>query len=203
MGVWRVLGNGQKRAFITHPERSFRVPEDWNSASNLIECIGGGASGDEASGGGGGAYARSLNMSVSGEIDVTVAPGSGGSPTIFNNGSLIAASASGPVGGAKEDSVGDIVGSGGNGHELGGGGGAAGPEADGLWAESRDGAAANDGQGGAGGVDGPGEVGFEWGDIGTGGGGSIGYAGGAYGGGGGKGGGAGAPGLIVVTYTPA
>jgi len=47
---------------------TWTVPNDWNSANNTIECIGGGGSGNSGgartAGGGGGAYAKKSNVSL-------------------------------------------------------------------------------------------------------------------------------------------
>ena len=79
------------------------VPADWNNGNNSIECIGAGGGGTNASesgGAGGGAYARSINLTLSGTVVFGVGVGGAGTNnttthvggnTWFNAASLAAA----------------------------------------------------------------------------------------------------------------
>ena len=145
---------------------SWTVPANWNSASNTIECIGGGGGGrggvdsSGCGGGGGGAYSKISNLALTAGGSVTYQVGSGGAAgsaggdSYFNGASLGAASVgakggngatsgSGGSGGVADSGVGTTKNSGGNGggagsRGAGAGGGAAGPK----------GAGANGGNGG-------------------------------------------------------
>lgn len=93
---------------------SWTVPTDWNSASNTIEVIGGGAGGATGAlaagkfkgggGGGGGAYAKISNLSLTGGNNVTIQVGSGGASdtngtaTWFNGATCAGASVCGDFG---------------------------------------------------------------------------------------------------------
>ncbi|OGZ32865.1 MAG: hypothetical protein A2V69_00625 [Candidatus Portnoybacteria bacterium RBG_13_40_8] len=94
---WQIAADAETEVYITYDEtpngyscgsNCFLVPEDWNSASNSVEVIGGGGGGGDGSnkygggGGGGGAYARGVNLSftAAAQVDFGVgASGSGGS----------------------------------------------------------------------------------------------------------------------------
>lgn len=218
---------------------TWTVPNDWNSANNTIEVIGGGASaggGVGINGGGGGAYSKISNLfltsgsSVTYRIGLAGGIGATGGDTYFNGtGSTcisqsVCAKGGGPAadytagaGGAAASGIGTIKYSGGAGALAGGitgggAGGAGGPYGNGNTGISGGyggyGGAGDAGFGGAGG----GGNGTEWdashgaGGGGNGGSGTSGSVGGVYGAGGGGGttaGGIGAPGLIVITYTPA
>lgn len=118
------------------------VPDDWNSASNTIEVIGGGGGGDGTSatgsgGGGGSAYAKSSNLTLTPAASVTIQVGAGGAGgttagggtggnTWFNSSTCAAASScatggaggsgvTGGAGGATSTSVGTTLYKGGNG----------------------------------------------------------------------------------------
>lgn len=69
------------------------VPSDWNSASNSIDCIGGGASGVpsdgstfNAPGGGAGAWARGTNVTLTPSATINCAVGAGGASGIAGSG---------------------------------------------------------------------------------------------------------------------
>lgn len=168
---------------------SWTVPTDWNSTNNTIEVIGGG-----------GGYSKITNLSLTVGASITYQIGSGGAASTAGgntwfNGASFGVSSVGAVGG-----------------------GAAGPNGAGLTGNITNGGAGDNGIGGAGGTAGvAGSAGNQWGtNIGPGGGGgrgttSTGAAGGLYGGGGGGAGGnngagsqvggAGASGIIVISYT--
>jgi hypothetical protein len=213
-----VTVDNDKIVFLTSGS-SWTVPDDWNSASNTVEVIGGGGS-NASDGAGGGAYAK--------KSDVSLTPGGSASYQIGNiasnnadtwfssTGTVLAKGGSGSTGGAAGSSVGDVKYSGGDGN--GGGGGAAGPFGDGgdSAGYNTDAGTADAGYGGMGGLGyANGGNGTEWDALhGAGGGGgtaasSGGASGGNYGGGGAlnfgdpTGSGVSAPGLIVITYTPA
>ncbi len=123
---------------------SWTVPDDWNSASNTIEVIGGGGSGMTSgsggagsSGGGGGAYSKITNAELIPGSTVTYSVGAGGSGnqvsggdtwlcetttscTAITGGSVIVGAKAGTggdpgLGGAAASGVGDTKYSGGNG----------------------------------------------------------------------------------------
>lgn len=208
---------------------SWTVPADWNSANNKIECIGAGArnvgSGGSA-GGGGGAYAPKNNLSLTPGANVSYQIGTQSSTasvsaTWFSSATTVkAAGALNSIGGKAADSIGDSpIYSGGSAYAgfQSGGGGAAGPNGDGASSTAAnsgggDGDAGHGGTGSAYNANLPGNAGTEWASAGSGGGGggssaATGTAGGKYGGGGGgcagNNSGSGAPGVIVITYTPA
>ena len=93
---------------------TWTVPSDWNSASNTIECIGGGGGATSANssnvgtGGEGGHYAKSQNITLTPLATVNIAIGTGGtggsSPTAggstWFNGTTLATSSCGALGGA-------------------------------------------------------------------------------------------------------
>lgn len=212
---------------------SWTVPTNWNNGANTIECYGGGASGLRGpssslsgNGGGGGGYGKKTNLALTLGASVSYQIGQGsidgdGTDTWFKTASTVKG------GGGKRDGtggsgIGNVVHSGGYGGPGrssavsggGGGGGAAGASGDGG-----DGEAGLSMQGGDGG---PGTgIG---GDGGKGGSPSYNQGGmppviipatpglpGSFPGGGGGGGpsnsgvygGEGAPGQIIITYTPA
>lgn len=184
---------------------SWTVPADWNSANNKIECIGAGRAG-------GGAYARKNNVALTAganvfyQIGATATTQSVADTWLGSAGVVKAVGSIGATGGQASDCVGDVKFSGGSrsGSISNGNGGAAGPNGDGLPNSGSTGGTGDAGFGGAGGLSGqPGGNGTEWGTVGSGGGGGggSGFAGGLYGGGGSISGGA--PGVIVITYTPA
>ena len=93
------------------------VPEDWNNASNTIECIGGGGGGISQSvsgglaggGGGGGAYSLKNNVSLTPGATVALQIGTGGAAGVTTpgtggdtwfNGASLAASSCGAKGGS-------------------------------------------------------------------------------------------------------
>ena len=232
MVTWTTLGNGDKRAFLTSADASpFDVPADWNNAANLIECIGGGMNGSAVSsdfgsslGGHGACYARKANVSLTpgGTCDFAIAA-AGGDTWAVTNTTVLARRGQTSTAGC----IGDVVYRGGLRDSVGGGGGAAGPNGPGGGAPDDeqfggDGGPTGGGAGGDNTGTGIGADGQEWDSIhGSGGGaaprmgatvGQSGFAGGKYGGGGGghnfasgtgiHPGGPGAPGLIVITYTP-
>lgn len=205
---------------------SWTVPADWNSANNTIECIGAGGN-DTIRAGGGGAYAGITNLTLTPGATVAFQIGMASS-TAANSGTWFVSTttvyADGAVGytrGQAFDSVGETVFSGGLGYRFatntgtyvtGGGGGAAGAHGEGISGTANAGGAGDAGFGGAGGVSGSaGGDGTEWGSAGSGGGGFGPTNGGNYGAGGGASQdadntfhyGAGAPGVIVITYQPA
>jgi hypothetical protein len=120
-------------------QASLTIPNDWNSASNTIEVIGGGSHLSNGNGGGGGAYSEVSNLSFSRGASVSYFVGNTGSTggdTLFNGSGTTCASqsvcakggGSTGTGGQASGGVGTITNSGGNGGgSLGGGGGAAGP----------------------------------------------------------------------------
>lgn len=209
------------------------IPQTWNNANNRIHALGGsvsGAAGGAARGGGGGAYARKENATFNpGDIVPFVIGGYlSGIDTTFNGGAFLkAASATlaSNLGGLASNSVGDFKTNGGNGgvgpgYALLGGGGAGGPNANGLSAANSFGGAGDGGLSALGGaVEGAtGGNGGYWtrtadgAKVGPGGGGAggntlAGGPGGNFGGGGGGSvtpgpGGGGAPGTIVIEWTP-
>lgn len=131
---------------------SWTVPYDWDSSSNTIEVIGGGANGGGSSGmsggdgGGGGAYSKVTNVTLTPSGTVTYAVGGAGGDTYFCNSTSNCANISGTAvqvgakggsgtsGGSSASGVGTTKysgGSGGGGSSSavgsgGGGGGAAG-----------------------------------------------------------------------------
>lgn len=222
------------RIFLTSGS-SWTVPADWNSTDNSIECLGGGGGGSDAAvapGGQGGGYSKISNLSLIrgasvaiqiGAAGIGASNGGVGGDTLFNGASLAASSCGAKGGGAGTGGfidnialgVGTTKYNGGYNAGAGKGGGAAGPNGNGISGLSTGNGDA--GFGGAGGTDGStptaGRTGTEWdASHGSGGGGGfnnvagVGAAGGLYGGGGGCGtgasGGNGGQGLIVITYTP-
>lgn len=194
---------------------TWTVPSTWNSSNNTIELIGGGQSGASAAGGIGGSYAKISNLTLTpgsvaayqigtGGAASTGATKNNGGDTWFSSISTVLAKG----GGSASSNVGTVIHSGGV-PTARGGGGAAGPNGDGISPTSSTGGAGDAGHGGAGGVaPNNGSSGTEWGEAGSGGGGGGGISasgeGGGYGGGGGgqgTGGSKGAQGVIVITYT--
>src|SRR5437762_1468795 len=59
---------------------TWKVPSDWNNASNAIHCIGGGGAGHDGGGGGGGggAYASTTGVALTPGSTVGYAIGAGG-----------------------------------------------------------------------------------------------------------------------------
>ena len=62
---------------------TWTVPSDWNNATNIVECIGGGGGGTDGggnvgTGGEGGHYARSKNLTLTPGATVNIAIGAGG-----------------------------------------------------------------------------------------------------------------------------
>ena len=129
---------------------SWTVPNDWNSASNTIQCIGAGGNGavdsstHSGGGGGGGSYASVSNVALAaGSVTVQIAASGSGSNTLFDNSSgttVLSCGAGGNASLLTGGSAGAVVtgsgysggagGSGSSGGSLtagGGGGGAAGP----------------------------------------------------------------------------
>ncbi|MFZ5559847.1 MAG: hypothetical protein ACOZAL_03575, partial [Patescibacteria group bacterium] len=92
---WQIAADATTEIDITYDtaptgscgDNCWTTPADWNNASNSIEVIGGGGGGADASaagggGGGGGAYAKGVNLSLSGNITFGIgASGSGGAGT--------------------------------------------------------------------------------------------------------------------------
>jgi hypothetical protein len=205
------------------------VPSDWNNGANTIRCLGGGQSGINvaASGGGGigGDYSEFSNLALtigavlSAGTDFNVGTGGAGtaSLTTHNNGTSTwikdntgTTQCLGKGAGSGDTAIGGVHT---GGTPTSGGGGAAGPAANGSnGGAGIVGGAGDGGAGGAGGATGGanGGTGSEWGSTGPGGGGagSLSTNGGAggpgAGGGGSKGhnGGAGGDGLLVIEYTP-
>lgn len=186
---------------------SWTVPSDWNSSNNTIECIGAGFAG-------GGAYALRNNLSLTAGYPVSYHVGSTSntasvaSTWFSSTGTVLAAGSTSATGALASACVGNTKYSGGNFYyngTTGGSGGAAGPHGAGANGTSSGGGAGDAGYGGAGGTmsSKDGSAGTEWGTAGSGGGGiALGGptdgVGGLYGGGGRIG----APGVIVITYTP-
>ncbi len=248
------LGNGFCRIFLTATTMTqWVVPLGWNSHSNTIETIGGGASGmsinndGNRAGGGGGAYSRVTNQTLTPGAVVTIKVGAGGASVTASDGNAggdtylcnstsssncatiagsavvvgakgasapTEASATGP-GGAAASGVGSVKYSGGDGQiETNGinGGGAAGPSGNGGDATAAAAGSANNGTTAGPTTSSDGFSGTEWDathGVGTGafesGKTATVYSGGAYGGGGtsdddANASGAGAQGIIVVTY---
>lgn len=156
---------------------SFPVPADWNASSNSVECIGGGGGGQNGSasisggGGGGGAYAKLVNLAISGtvayQIGAAGATGGNGGDSFFVNSSTLLAkggggssSTTGGSGGAAASCLGDVKYSGGNGTNGassstaggGAGGGAGGPTGAGAIGGTRSGRAGGGGGGASGGT---------------------------------------------------
>ena len=133
----------QHRIFLTSGT-SWTVPNDWNSASNTIEVIGGGGSvgvaGNAGQGAGGGGYSKKTNATLSAGASITYAVGAGGGGgggggdtylcnSSSNCGSIsdtavivgakggtgTGSNGSGAAGGAAGSGVGDVKYSGGNG----------------------------------------------------------------------------------------
>lgn len=107
---------------------SWTVPNDWNSASNTVETIGGGAGGAKASSagggtaggaGGGGAYAKATNVVLTPGNSIVTLIGTGGltgtSPTAggdtcFGGGSLVSCTIVGAQGGQAPTGSGLVTG---------------------------------------------------------------------------------------------
>jgi hypothetical protein len=154
---------------------TWTVPSDWNSASNTIETIGAGASGDAAAqgymapGGGGGAWNEISNLSLTPGASISYQvgaggasqtatlydyPGNAGGNTWFNGTSLTSASVSSQGGGVSAGSgaaaPGGLASAGvGSGHNGGAGGSV------GLFGQD------SSGGGGAAGPSGPGVAGID------------------------------------------
>jgi hypothetical protein len=144
---------------------SWTVPSDWNNASNTVEAIGAGGSGDivDDAGGGGGEYRAITNFSATAGSNIPIVIGTGnangndGGATKFNTTSLIAnggkAGASGTGGAGGSGGTGTIGNNGGTGangvSQAGGGGGAGGPN--GVGGAGGLGLSGNGGGGGGGG----------------------------------------------------
>lgn len=209
-----VVASGKRRGggvpvqiILTSGFAGWIVPIDWNSANNKIECVGAGARG-------GCAYARKNNLALTPGANIVYQIGKASSTqgvtdTWFDTTATVkAAGAIGNNGALATSCIGDVAYSGGNGTSGGStaaGGGAAGPNGPGMDAVSSTGGAGDAGFGGAGGAPGqPGQPGTEWGAAGSGGGSGSGNGsvGGLYGAGSNSAA-AGAPGVIVITYTPA
>lgn len=222
------LGPGTTTTIVLTSGAAFVVPNDWNSANNLVFGLAGGGGGGRGNGGGGGAYSATPNVlltpgatisySIGGAgsagSDDGVTPAGGGGDTWFGGSSygtsLIGAKAGA---GAGDGFSGAHVGPPGAGGAASGGRGAvtiSGQAGSGVTGSAP-------GSGGAGGIAGGASV--YSGSGGTGGAGQTfptigvtGGNGGNYGGGGGGGGqtwlggpdgggGAGAQGAIVIQYT--
>jgi hypothetical protein len=91
-GFGSPITGGQCRGYLTATgSHAFIVPSDWNSSSNSIETIGGGASGDAAAqgypapGGGGGAWNKQTNVALTPGGSVTYSVGAGGAAQSTNN----------------------------------------------------------------------------------------------------------------------
>lgn len=195
---------------------STTIPSDWNSASNTITAIGGGANGADGTfdgktgyagvGGGGGACSRVTNQSYTASASRTRQIGASGTDTFLkddgNSTNAVLAKGAGSAGtqagGDAASGTGTTKYSGGNGYAVsaadgGGGGGAASATANGSNATGTGGA--NSGSGASGGsANTNGSAGTELGSgYGAGGGGgagtgaNVGKNGGNYGGGGGGG----------------
>src|SRR5262245_43383393 len=72
----------RKQIFLTPGVTSWSVPRDWNSYDNIIELIGPGGNGADATknargggGGGGGGYIRSTNFAATPGASITVSIG--------------------------------------------------------------------------------------------------------------------------------
>jgi hypothetical protein len=188
-----------------------------------VECWGGGGTGSTGVsyggyGGGGGAYAKKNVINVFPGVSYPLVVGGVSGDSYFINTSTVlakgGASGEGIAGGQAGSCVGDVKYSGGNGNVNsgssggGGGGGAGGPDGAGV-----NGTIASGSTGGAGGPGDAGLGGAAGTDNAKGGGGgrggnsgAAGQNGGKPGGGGGGGGrttaGVGAPGQVIITYTP-
>lgn len=183
---------------------SWTVPANWNNANNKVECGGAGYAG-----GGGGAYALKNNVALTPGAGVSYQIGHPAtshttSDSWFSARSVVTAAGatSDGLGGKASDCIGDVKYSGGN-FLSGSGtyGGAAGPNGAGKNATAAAGGAGDAGFGGVGGTSASpnGGAGTEWGSAGSGGGGYGNGDGGLYG----AGGSPAAPGVIVITWTPA
>lgn len=224
--VWTRISN-QPQGSATQVILSGAGSGAWTAPDGVtraqIELIGGGQSGWIATnnnGGAGGDYSKKNNLALTPGAVINYRIGSGGAATTnssanaggdtwFYSSSTVLAKG----GGSASSSAGDVIHAGGQ-VAFSGGGGAGGPNAAGN-ASSGGGTAGGQGDGTFGGLGGSsgasGSSGVEWGTAGSGGGGGAsatgdGGAGGNYGGGGGGArsghtAGAGAPGVIVITYT--
>lgn len=204
---------------------SWAVPGDCPAIVDSVECIGGGFKGIDGStprtaiggaGGGGGAYAKVLNLAVSGSVSYQIGIANSATSTAdtwFKSTSDVQAiGAKSSLGALASSSTGSTTFNGGDGGAVlttsaGGGGGAGGPSGAGVigvsGASTSNGGAGDNGSGGAGGSGGTpptaGSAGTEYDAThGSGGGGGgrrtsvgTGAAGGNYGAGGGGGTGAG------------
>lgn len=146
--------------FLTSPTgsaESWTVPGDWNNADNSVECVGGGATGQNGggagqnggNGGGGGAYSLGNNLTLSGSANYTIGAANGGDTwfdgTTIGNATVSAEGGAVQTGGAAANGNGDTKYSGGNGGN------------DGVYNEGRNGSGG--GGGGAGGPTGAGQNG--------------------------------------------
>lgn len=126
---WVETAQGYTKTVYLTSGTSWTVPDDWNSANNAIETIGGGGGGagqgsvNQTAGGGGGAYSKISNLSLvtGASVSYVVGTGGAGAPagndtgtaggdTWFNGTSLAASSVSSKGGAAAS---GSNVGSGG------------------------------------------------------------------------------------------
>jgi hypothetical protein len=237
--VYKRLGEFDRLDFITATTvvfltttggtQTWTVPGDCPATVDSAECIGGGAGGANGTtpraiaggaGGAGAAYAKVLNLAVSGSVSYSIGAagaanlGTGGDTWFKSTGDVLAKGGAG-TSGSSVGCVGSTVAAGGNGGSIsgatsGGGGGAGGPNGAGnagASASTGNGGSGDAGFGGGGGAGGTsntdGSPGAEYtatagGTAGSGGGGGgrttsagVGKAGGNYGGGGGGGTGSG------------
>jgi hypothetical protein len=97
-GLGTFLSDGDCRLSITTlGAGTLTIPNDWNSASNTIEVIGGGSHLSSGNGGGGGAYSEVSNLSFSSGALVSYFVGNTGSTggdTWFNGSGTTCASQS-------------------------------------------------------------------------------------------------------------
>lgn len=191
------------------------VLANWNSSNNTIEASGGGGHGADGNSIGGGADSKISNLTLTPGATVIYrvgaggsgagAPGGNGADTYFKGSSCSGASVC-AKGGQASAGVGAVKYSGGNGgsntSDIGAGGGGADGGSAGRAPTGNNGAAGGKNHLGPG--DGAGGTSASITDVaGTkGGGGAGGTAGGLYGGDASAYSGHGAPGIIVITYTP-
>lgn len=149
--IYRTPAKGPRVIFLKSGS-TWTVPDDWDSASNTVEVLGGGGGGGNAGcgGGGGGAYSKISNLALAPGATVSYAVGAAGAAataggdTHFDGAAFGTASvaakggagtttSTGGAGGAAASGTGSLKysgGTGGNG-QGGGGGGSAGPDGNG------------------------------------------------------------------------
>lgn len=207
------LANGDKRIYLYAADASpFTLPADFSS-TNTIECIGGGGKGTTGTGGaGGGAFAGIAGFSGAPGSNQAFSVGAAGAssttdggPSWFGSTSTVYAPGgqselNGGLGGQVGSCIGTTKFSGGSKNATSGVGASGGAACfGGIGGNAPRNNGGSGGAGGGGGGSGNGGDGQNWDAThGAGGGGRSGIPGGLYG----AGGDGGAPGLIVITYTP-